>query len=120
LSDWVVVAGTGSRSDSLAGRVGVTVVAGAYASVLSVRCVLSDEIPASAVSGALEAAPVEDAPSDDASDEEAPSDAPVEDAPGSEAEPGEGDTDASVATGLVSSGGAPFSVSGFAPYSFVG
>jgi len=73
LSDWVVVAGTGSRSDSLAGSVGVTVVAGAYASVLSVRCVLSDEIPASAVSGA----------------------------PGS-------------------SGGAPFAVSGFAPYSFVG
>jgi hypothetical protein len=107
LSDWVVVAGTGSRSGSLTGSVGVTVVAGAYASVLSVRCVLSDDIPASAVSGALEAAPGDDAPE--------------EDAPGSEAEPGEGDADdASAATGLGSSGGAPFAVSGFAPYSFVG
>jgi hypothetical protein len=116
LSDWVAVAGAGSRSGSLADSVGVKVVEGAYASVLSARCVLSDEIPASAVSGALGGALGEDAPSDDALDE----DAPGEDAPGSEASPGEGDNDASAATGLVSSGGAPFAVSGFAPYSFVG
>jgi hypothetical protein len=102
LSDWVVVAGTGSRSGSLAGSVGVTVVAGAYASVLSVRCALSDEIPASAVSGAL-------------------GEALGDDAPESEVGPGAVDTDdASAAYGFGSSGGAPLSVSGFAPYSFVG
>jgi hypothetical protein len=93
LSDWIVVAGTGSRSGSLAGSVGVTVVAGAYASVLSVRCVLSREIPVSAVSGAL---------GGDAPDEDVDTD------------------DASAAGGFGSSGGAPFAVSGFAPYSFVG
>jgi hypothetical protein len=104
LSDWVVVAGTGSRSGSLAGSVGVTVVAGAYASVLSVRCVLSREIPVSAVSGALGG----DAPDEDGSD--------------SEVEPADevDIDDASVAGGFGSSGDAPFAVSGFAPYSFVG
>jgi hypothetical protein len=106
LSDWVV-AGAGSRSGSLAGSVEVRVVLGAYASALSVRCVLSGEIPASAVSGA----PGEDAPSEDV---------PDEDAPDSEVEAGEGETDVSAASGPGSSGGAPFSVSGFAPYSFVG
>jgi hypothetical protein len=101
LSDWIAVAGARSRSGSLAGSVGVKVVEGAYASVLSARCVLSDEIPASAASGALEGALGEDA-----------SDSVVD--------PGEGDTDACPANGVASSGGAPFAVSGFAPYSFVG
>jgi hypothetical protein len=69
--------------------------------------VLSGEIPASAVSGAL----CEDPPSEGV---------PDEDTPDSEVEPGEGDADVSAASGVGSSGGAPFAVSGFAPYSFVG